>query len=389
MHQRTFRGYPRLGGKVGVRNYLAIIPTVFCVNEVAAALADRIPNSKPLLHNNGCCELKPDLDRVRDVLCGLISNPNVGGCVLVSLGCEGIDYRDLLEIAEKEGKPSLHAELQDEGGLTACVERCMSQIQDVLNEMNAVPLREFPASKVVMGIKCGSSDTTSGLAANPAVGKVTDHLIENEGRVIFGETTEIIGAEHVLASRCVDENVREALLEMVFQVEDRVREAGVDMRGSQPTPGNIRGGLTTIEEKSLGAICKAGTTPITGVLGYGEATERQGLFVMDSPGKENEIMTGLAAAGVNLIVFTTGGGAPQGFPIVPVIKVASNPLKVQKMREHIDVDASGIFQNNISLEGISNEIWRVMLDVASGSKTRAENLKYDKTIGIYTMHPSI
>jgi altronate dehydratase large subunit len=389
MDQLTFRGYPRSSGKVGVRNYLAIIPTVFCVNEVASALADRIPDSKPLLHNNGCCELKPDLDRVRDVLCGLISNPNVGGCVVISLGCEGIDYRDLLEVAKKEGKPSLHAELQDEGGVTACVNKCMDQIQDVLEEMAAVPLREFPASKIVMGIKCGSSDTTSGLAGNPAVGKVTDRLIEHEGRVIFGETTEIIGAEHILANRCVDDNVKEALLEMVFRVEERVKEVGVDMRGSQPTPGNIRGGLTTIEEKSLGAISKAGTAPIAGVLKYGEATKSQGLFVMDSPGKENEIMTGLAAAGANLIVFTTGGGAPQGFPIVPVIKVASNPQKVQKMREHIDVDASRIFDNDITLEDISNEIWSVMLNVASGSKTKAENLKYDKTIGIYTMHPSI
>jgi len=389
MGRMTFAGYPRAGGKVGVRNFLTIIPTVFCVNEVAAALGDRIPGSKPLLHNSGCCELKPDLDRTRDILSGLIANPNVGGCLIISLGCEGVDYKDLLDTAHQEGKPAFHAELQDEGGMTACIERCIREIPALLEEMRSVSRSEFSASNIVMGIKCGSSDTSSGLAANPAVGRVTDRLIESGGRVIFGETTEIIGAEHILAERCVDDTIKDALLNMVSQVEERVKRAGVDMRGSQPTPGNIRGGLTTIEEKSLGAICKAGAAPIAGVLGYGQSTKDQGLFVMDSPGKENEIMTGLASAGANLIVFTTGGGAPQGFPIVPVIKVASNPQKVRMMREHIDVDASGLFEATSSLDEISEKIWNMMLDVASGSMTRAETLGYDKTIGIYTMNPSI
>ncbi|OGO17501.1 MAG: hypothetical protein A2Z14_17140 [Chloroflexi bacterium RBG_16_48_8] len=385
----SFTGYPRRGGEVGMRNLLAIIPTVFCVNEGASALGDRIKGSKPLLHDHGCCELKPDLDRVRHVLCGLIANPNVGGCVIVSLGCEGVNYKELLAVAQEEGKPALHAELQEEGGMTKCIESCMSKIQALLEEMNAIERREFPASKIVMGIKCGSSDTTSGLAANPAVGKVTDRLVEQGGRVIFGETTEIIGAEQLLVKRCIDAVVERALLEMVMRVEERVKRVGVDMRGSQPTPGNIRGGLTTIEEKSLGAICKAGSAPIAGVLEYGQSAKDQGLFVMDSPGKENEIMTGLAASGANLIVFTTGGGAPQGFPIVPVIKVASNPLKVRKMREHIDVDATGIFDGTSSLEEIGDQIWRVLLKVASGSLTQAEKLSYDKTIGIYTLYPSI
>lgn len=389
MDEITFWGYPRNGGKVGLRNFLAIIPTVFCVNEIASVLGERIPGAIPLLHGSGCCELKPDLDRVRDVLCGLIANPNVGGCVIVSLGCEGIQAKDLLNAAYKEDKPAIHVELQEAGGMTECIERCMKMVPHLLEDVNAVRRESFPASKIVMGIKCGSSDTTSGLAANPAVGKVTDRLIESGGRVIFGETTEIIGAEHILARRCVDADVKNALLNMVLRVEERVKHVGVDLRGSQPTPGNIRGGLTTIEEKSLGAICKAGTSPISGVLEYGESTQRQGLFVMDSPGKENEIMTGLAAAGANLILFTTGGGAPQGFPIVPVIKVGSNPEKVRKMKEHIDVDATGIFEGTSSLEEISDQIWRAMFEVASGSLTQAEKLGYNKTIGIYTMYPSI
>jgi altronate dehydratase large subunit len=389
MNEASFSGYLRKDGSVGLRNHLAIIPTVFCVNEVAALLGNKIPGSKPLLHNHGCCELKPDLERVQDILSGLIRNPNVGGCVILSLGCEGISAQDLLDVANQAGKPAFHVQLHEEGGMTKAIKTCMAKIPRLQEEIETTKQESFHVSKLVVGIKCGSSDATSGLVANPTVGHVVDRIIELGGTVIFGETTEIIGAEHILVERCKDDDVKKDLLRIVDDIEQRVKSVGVDMRGSQPTPGNIKGGITTIEEKSLGAISKSGTSPIQGVLKYGELVTGSGLYVMDSPGKEDEIMTGLAASGANLILFTTGGGAPQGFPIVPVIKIASNPKMVQKMAEHIDVDASGIISGLSTVDQLEDTIWSRIFTVASGESTQAEALSYDRNIGIYSREISI
>jgi altronate dehydratase large subunit len=383
VNSESFAGFLRKDGKVGTRNLLAIIPTVFCVNEVVESLAALVPGSKSLIHMHGCCELKPSLDRTTRLLRGLIGNPNVGGCVIVSLGCEAIDSGDLLAAAEREGKPALLLNVQEEGGMRNCIDRRLAEVRELKADIDRAERIAFDSSHIIAGIKCGSSDATSGLAANPAAGVAADMLVERNGTVIFGETTELIGAEHILAERCRTAEVRRHLLEIVDRTERRAASVGVDMRGSQPTPGNIRGGLTTIEEKSLGAISKSGSQPIDDVLEYGQPTGGKGLFVMDSPGKENEIMTGLAAAGANLIVFTTGGGAPQGFPLVPVVKVASNPEKCVKMKDHIDVDVSGILEGSLSVEEAGRRIYQVALEVASGRMTKAEELGYDRTIGFF------
>lgn len=379
----SFMGYVRADGQVGTRDLLAIIPTVFCVNEAVTRLAVLVPGSKALTHDHGCCELKPALDRTTYLLGRLIANANVGGVVLVSLGCEAIQASDLAAVAEQAGKPVLQLNLQQEGGLNRCLEARLPEVRDLKADLDRAERTPCDLPSLVLGIKCGSSDATSGLAANPAAGVAVDMLIDRGGSVIFGETTEFIGAEHILAARCRTPEVRRHLLDIVDRVERRAAGAGVDMRGSQPTPGNIRGGLTTIEEKSLGAISKAGTHIIEDVLEYGQPLNGRGLFAMDSPGKENEIMTGLAAAGANLIVFTTGGGAPQGFPLVPVIKVASNPQMCARMGDHIDVDVSGIIEGSDSVEAAGRRILETVLAVASGRVTAAEALGYDRTIGFF------
>jgi altronate dehydratase large subunit len=383
VNSESFAGFFRKDEKVGTRNLLAIIPTVFCVNEVVTSLAALVPGSKPLIHMHGCCELKPSLNRTTRILCALVGNPNVGGCVIVSLGCEAIEGSDLLAAAERAGKPALLLNVQEEGGMRDCIDRRLADVRELKADLDRAERMACDVSHLVVGIKCGSSDATSGLAANPAAGVAADMLVERNGTVIFGETTEFIGAEHILAERCGTAEVRRHLLEIVERIERRAASAGVDMRGSQPTPGNIRGGLTTIEEKSLGAISKSGSQPIADVLEYAQPVEGRGLFAMDSPGKENEIMTGLAAAGANLIVFTTGGGAPQGFPLVPVIKVASNPAKCVSMKDHIDVDVSGLLQARYSVEEAGQRIFQVALEVASGRMTKAEELGYDRTIGFF------
>jgi len=385
----TFLGYPRRNGRAGTRNYLAVIPTVFCANEVAQAIAKKFKSARPLLHHQGCAQLKPDVDRVTQTLISLGANPNVGAVLLVGLGCESVSLQEVYQGLKDRGQKVEKVLIQAAGGMKKATRRGLelaAKLDQIVSRMKRQPV---PASHLAMGIKCGSSDTTSGLVSNPAVGAASDLLLAEGGAVIFGETTEFIGAEHLLARRAVNAEVAEKLIHIVTRMEDRVKALGFDMRGGNPTPGNIRGGLTTIEEKSLGAICKSGSMPIDGVLEYGEAIPGRGLYVLDSPGKEAEIMTGLSAAGANVIVFSTGGGAPQGYPIVPVIKVAGNPAKVRVMKDHIDLDASGVLSGQTTIDEVGQQIYNSLLTVGSGKKVKAETLKYDQTVEIYTTGPTI
>jgi len=385
----TFLGYPRPGGRAGTRNYLAIIPTVFCANEVAMAIAKKFKSARPLLHHQGCAQLKPDSDRVTQTLISLGANPNVGGVLLIGLGCESVSLQDVYQGLKDRGQKVEKILIQGIGGMKKATKRGIELAGKLDQALSRMKRKLLPASHLAMGIKCGSSDTTSGLVSNPATGKASDLLLAKGGAVIFGETTEFIGAEHLLARRAVSGEVASKILHIVTRMEDRVKALGFDMRGGNPTPGNIRGGLTTIEEKSLGAICKSGSMPIDGILEYGESIPGKGLYALDSPGKEAEILTGLSAAGANVIVFSTGGGAPQGYPIVPVIKVAGNPAKVRVMKDHIDLDASGVLSGKTTIDEVGQEIYDSLLAVGSGKKVKAETLKYDQTVEIYTTGPTI
>ncbi len=384
-----FLGYPRSRNKVGTRNYLAVIPTVFCANEVAARIAKKFRNARPLLHHQGCAQLRPDVERVTRTLIGLGSNPNVGAVLLVGLGCESVSIREVYEGLKHRGQRTAQLVIQALGGMNKAVERGIKLAAQLNSHLARMKRRPFSPSKLVMGIKCGSSDASSGLVSNPAVGIVSDLLLAQGGAVVFGETTEFMGAEHILAKRAANQTVADRIFEIVHRMEDRIKAIGVDMRGSQPSPGNIQGGITTIEEKSLGAICKSGSRSINGVLEYGDLLPDQGLFALDSPGKEAEIMTGLAAAGANVIVFSTGGGAPQGFPIVPVIKVAGNPKKCLVMKDHIDIDAGGVLLGKTTIDEIARKIYWGLLAVGSGRLVKAEKLGYDETIEIYATGPTV
>ncbi|MGQ9693899.1 MAG: UxaA family hydrolase [Thermodesulfobacteriota bacterium] len=384
-----FMGYARPRGRVGTRNYLAVIPTVFCANEVAFQIARQFPNARPLLHHQGCAQLKPDVEQVTRTLIGLGANPNVGGVLLISLGCESVSLAAVYRGLKDRGQEVAHLTIQSLGGMKKSIKTGIDLAAQINKKMQEMKRKPFPLSRLVLGIKCGSSDASSGLVSNPAVGLVADEIVLQGGTVIFGETTEFLGAEHILARRAVNEEVANKIFFIVERMENRVKALGVDLRGAQPTPGNMRGGITTIEEKSLGAICKSGSQPINGVLEYGDGAPPNGLYILDSPGKEAEIMTGLAAAGANIIVFSTGGGAPQGFPLVPVIKVAGNPQKCVAMQEHIDVDASGVLTGNLSLAQVKEKIITKILKVSSGQKVQAEKLKYDQTTEIYITGPTV
>jgi altronate dehydratase large subunit len=241
-----------------------------------------------------------------------------------------------------------------------------------------------------LGIKCGASDPTSGLSANPSVGKAVDYLIDSGGSAVFGETTEVVGAEHILSLRCKDKATTEKFLDFVRTLEERVKQSGSDMRGGNPSEGNIAAGLTTIEEKSLGAMVKTGSMPIQDVFQYGECPPvGKGLFFVDSPGREPEILAALAAAGCQIILFSTGIGAPQGFPFVPVVKICGNRKTVEKLVDFIDLDVSQVILGGETLADAGKRVLEFPLAVASGNTTKAETIGYYGSTAIYQTGPIV
>jgi len=370
----VFEGFVRRSG-VGVRNHVAVIPAVGCVNEVALRIAANVRGAVPFLHHQGCAQLEPDLKTVTRVLSGIARNANVGAALIVSLGCESVRAEDIVE-AVGDAKPTALIRVQESGGVTGAVTEGTVRAQKMALAVDA-ERKDSPLGELIVGVKCGASDTTSGLASNVAVGHAVDRIVDEGGTVIFGETTELMGAEHVIERRSASPEISREILRQIREMEERAKSMGVDMRGSQPTPGNMEGGLSTIEEKSLGAVVKSGTRPIVGALEYGEAPGGKGLYFMDSPGRELEFLTGLAACGCQVILFSTGVGAIQGFSLAPVIKVTGNRNTACHLQEHIDVDVSGILRGEEVLEEAGGRLFAEVLRVASGAEVKAERLAYD------------
>ena len=385
----NFMGYQRSNGAVGTRNYVGVIATVVCANEVADTINRQVLGTACFMHQQGCCQTPVDIQRVNDILIGLGRNPNLAAVLLVSLGCESTEVREVADAISKAGKRVEIIVIQDVGGAAQSIAQGMVLAQEMVQEASKIEKVPCPASDLVLGLKCGSSDTTSGLAPNPALGIASDMIVEAGGISILGEVTEFIGAEHLLAQHARDEHVGQQILDIVQRMEDRAKSMGADIRGGQPTKGNIEGGLTTIEEKSLGAIAKAGNAPVQAVYEYGVAPQVKGLVVMDSPGREPELLTGLAAAGCNVIAFTTGRGAPQGFPFVPVIKITGNEITWNKLRDHMDINVSAVMEGEETLPEAGKRIFQEVLDVASGKLTKAEITGYVKAMDIYTVGPVI
>jgi altronate dehydratase large subunit len=384
-----FYGYRRSNGLVGTRNYVGILSTVVCANEVVDAISRQVQGTASFMHQQGCCQTPVDIKRVNETLIGLGSNPNLASVLLVSLGCESTDLNDVAKTISKTGKRVETVVIQDVGGAARSIAEGVLLAQDMVQEASKMERVACLISELVLGLKCGSSDTTSGLAPNPALGIASDLLVEAGGTSILGEVTEFIGAEHLLAQHAKNPQISQEIIDLVQRMEDRAKSVGADIRGGQPTGGNIKGGLTTIEEKSLGAIAKAGNAPIQAVYEYGVVPRVKGLVVMDSPGREPEILTGLAAAGCNVIAFTTGRGAPQGFPFVPVVKITGNRVTWDKMRDHMDVDVSAVMEGKESLPEAGKRIFQEMLEVSSGRLTKAEISGYTKAMDIYMVGPVI
>ena len=386
---KEFLGYGRADGSVGTRNYVGVLSAVVCVNEVVENIVRQVQGTTRFTHHQCCCQTPLDIHIVNDTLINLGKNPNLHSVLLVSLGCESTDLSGVIEAIAASGKRVEHIVVQEVGGSARTTAQGILMAQDMVREASLEQRRPFPISKLVLGMKCGSSDTTSGLVPNPAIGVASDLLVAAGGTSILGEVTEFIGAEHILAKHAANEEVAQGIFKLVERMEQRAMAVGEDIRGGQPTGGNIKGGLTTIEEKSLGAIAKAGTAPIQAVYEYGQRPDKPGLVVMDSPGREPEILTGLAAAGCNVIAFATGRGAPQGFPFVPVLKITGSRTAAEKMIDHIDMNLSAVIDGGDTIPDAGHRVLEELVLVASGAMTKAELSGYVNSMDIYMRGPVI
>ena len=385
----SFLGFPRPDGQVGIRNHIGIISTVICANDVTLKIAQQVDGAVAFLHDQGCCQTPIDLNQVTKTLINLGKNPNLAGVLLVSLGCESVLLEEIRKETATSGKPVKTLSIQKIGGMLPAIAEGCRIAQGMVIAASAIRRETFDDSHLSVGVKCGASDTTSGLISNPAAGAAFDLICDHGGTCVFGETTEFLGAEHILMRRAANPGVAKKIEKIVTRMEKRAEMMGVDMRGGQPTTGNIKGGLTTIEEKSLGAIVKGGTRPIKDVYEYGDQITRKGLFVMDSPGREPEFLSGIAATGVQLIIFSTGIGAPQGFPFVPVLKISGNPQTQRCLADHIDKVIQLPEKGTDSLAKAGQDLFEEIKAIASGKKTKAEVLGYGQFSNIFTVGPVI
>lgn len=385
-----FMGFHRPDGRVGARNLVGVIPSVTCANDVAQAIVTEVQGTVGYFHHQGCCQLPPDLDRVTETLTSLGQSPNLGAVLIVSLGCEGTDFEQMYKTIEASGKPVRIIGIQELGGVSNAIQKGIDLARELVMEISGQQRQPAPIDKAVMAIKCGASDTTSGMASNCVIGYIADRMVDLGATVIFGETTEFIGGEHLLARRAVTPEVGQKIFDIVNAMETRAKSLGCDMRKGQPTPGNIAGGLSSIEEKTLGAIVKSGTRPIQGVLDYPElVTTQKGLWIKDTPGREPEILTGMAATGAQFMMFSTGRGAPQGFPSMPVIKICGNPNTFERMKNDMDINAGLIITGDKTIEEVGEEAFQKMLRVLGGEMTKNEAIKYFTSIDIHCLGPVI
>ncbi len=375
----TFTGYRRENGRIGVRNHVAVIPTSVAAASVASRVAgDAGAWARATPHQMGTSQPEAARKQTERVLVGVGQNPNVGSALVVELGTEDIDAEVVADRIASVGKPVETLSIRDAGGTRTALDAGADVCEDLNHAIKDARREEADASELVFGVECGGSDATSGIAANPSVGNACDRLIADGGTASFSETPEFIGAEHLLADRCVDETVRERLLARVERRENMAKMMGVDIREAQPSPGNKEGGLTTIEEKSLGAISKGGTSPIRGIVDYGEQLPvGGGLVLMDTPGYDVESVVGKVAGGAQVVAFTTGRGSTTGNPIAPVIKVTGNPKCWERMSNNMDVNASTIIDGE-SLDTVGTRIYDKLLAVADGERTEAEKRRLEE-----------
>ena len=368
-----FMGYRRPDGTVGIRNHVLIMATVGCAAEVVKKASEGLNRVVSFVGQNGCGENGENLRRTNEILTGLAANPNIYGVVAVGLGCEVNSMDSFLALLrEKTSKPVEPVIIQEEGGNLFAVAKVSRIAQRMVLEASCCKREPCDLSELILGVECGGSDATSGLAANPVMGLVCDRLIAQGGTAMFSETLEMIGAEDILVSRAKDPKVGARILEFIRCREEEQLAAGGDIRKSQPSPGNQDGGITTLEEKSLGCIHKGGHTPIMDMVAYAERPSCKGLVLMDTPTFDLISTTAKIAAGCQLVVFTTGRGSTLANPVAPVVKVTANHETYQRMEDNIDLDLSAVLSDSCTLEQQANVTWNDLVEILEGRFTKSE-----------------
>lgn len=389
-HKRTFQGYHRADGKVGTRNYIGILTTVNCSGSVArfiseaaekSGLLDDYPHVDgvvPIVHGTGCgmSSKNEGYTALFRTLAGYAQHPNFGGILLVGLGCEVMQVSDLVGGRPIRSDGALrYMTIQNEGGTRRTIERGLEELRGIAELANQANRETAPVSAIIVGMQCGGSDGYSGITANPALGYASDLLVRHGGTTILSETSEIYGAEHLLTRRAETIAVGEKLIDRIRWWEDYTERNGGEM-DNNPSPGNKRGGLTTILEKSLGAVAKGGTAPLRDVYEFGQIVDKHGFVFMDSPGFDPCSVTGQVASGANLIVFTTGRGSVSGYQPTPCIKLATNSEMYARMSEDMDLNCGDIVTDGVSIEAKGEELFEILIRVASGEQTKSEQLGF-------------
>jgi altronate dehydratase large subunit len=383
-----FLGYRRSNDRVGARNRVLVFPTVICAAGVAEKISRAVPGTAYLGHQHGCGHLGEEREHMIRAMTGSCSNPNVAGVLLVGLGCEMLTAELLGDELREAGQRVETITTQNMQGTADAITKGTELARKLLEEARSAQREPVEASELMVAAKCGASDTLSGLTANPALGVACDILIKEGGSAIFTETPEMLGAEQVLASRAANDEVRRRIWEITSRTDSKIKALGLDVREAEPGPGNIEAGLTTLAEKSLGAIRKGGTTPVVEVVDYAQRPSTKGLVIMDGPAHDVVSVTGMVAAGAQIVVFTTGIGTPVGSPIAPVIKVSSNSSLYQRWKGNIDVNAGAILDGEENLESMGQRLFEEILGVASGRLTKAEILGHHE-FAIHTIAPTV
>ena len=380
-----FWGYERPDGTVGVRNYLAVFGAGSIGHHMAVQIAREVKGAVPILMDEALLRLKEDRDRARLAAVGILRNPNLGAVLMIGLGGGHMDPDGLAQEIADTRKPVEVATVVGCKGYSQTMDKGLKAARRFMAEISKVQRSPVPMGKLSLGVKCGGSAGNSGLLGNVVVGRVVDQLVAAGGSTIFSETPEVIGAEHLLAKRAANDQVARRVLDVVGRMEKKISSAGEDIRGSQPTGGNIKNGLTTLEEKSLGALAKTGTGPLAGVLEYAERPAGRGLFFMDGPAGPVSIMVGEAAAGAQVFIYSLGGGVYSSFrnlpgwgiggmPLGPTISVVSNASvpRDDQEEEFFDIHCQGVIDGRESIGQVVDRFLQELLAVASGKASKTE-----------------
>ncbi|MDO4648817.1 MAG: altronate dehydratase family protein [Eubacteriales bacterium] len=371
--EMKFWGYRRSQGRPGIRNHVLILPACACGSESSRIVASQVRGAVNVVFNTGCSDVAANTAMSQKVLTGFACNPNVYGVVIIGLGCETVPHAELRKkIEAMTDKPVVSFGIQEEGGTLKTIEKAVRAAKDLAAQAAMQQKELFDISELLLGIECGGSDATSGIASNPAVGELSDILVDLGASTMMSESIEWIGGEHVLAKRGATAEIYNQIIDVCEEYEKHLIAAGQDCRAGQPTPGNKAGGLSTLDEKSLGCIRKGGTRPIVEVLEQAKAPTKRGALVMDTAGYDISSVTSMVAAGCQAVIFTTGRGTPTGNAIAPVLKVTANGRTYKNMEDNMDIDLSAIVRGEKTYQKMGSEMVDEIGNILNGKLTKAE-----------------